>query len=244
VIGFLLAAVDENLRGRFDRVMQTRGYDVRAGRAFVEFFLEDNPLKRGLTVAERRLRQFGASVQKIGTKAFAAGFGGLAATVLPVSQMIAFDDAIRMTGAVSQSTDEQLAQLRSTALELGRTTSFTAAQVAQLMGELGRAGFSPDEILEVLTDLDSHLPEAERTTFLARALTPRQLAAIRAIWSADHAGADAENAALNAAIMQAFTGWKNQPTDECATPLPWSADGLDAGLTTQAKYALLGQLGP
>jgi TP901 family phage tail tape measure protein len=119
---------------------------VRAGRAFVEFFLEDNPLKRGLTVAERRLRQFGASVQKIGTKAFAAGFGGLAATVLPVSQMIAFDDAIRMTGAVSQSTDQQLEQLRNTALELGRTTSFTAAEVAGLMGELGRAGFSPDEI--------------------------------------------------------------------------------------------------
>jgi TP901 family phage tail tape measure protein len=119
---------------------------VRAGKAFVEFFLEDNPLKRGLTLAERRLRQFGASVQRIGTKAFAAGFGGLAATVLPVSQMIAFDDAIRMTGAVSQSTDQQLEQLRNTALELGRTTSFTAAQVAGLMGELGRAGFSPDEI--------------------------------------------------------------------------------------------------
>lgn len=119
---------------------------VRAGKAFVEFFLEDNPLKRGLTLAERRLRQFGASVQRIGTKAFAAGFGGLAATVLPVSQMIAFDDAIRMTGAVSQSTDQQLEQLRNTALELGRTTSFTAAEVAGLMGELGRAGFSPDEI--------------------------------------------------------------------------------------------------
>jgi TP901 family phage tail tape measure protein len=135
---------------------------VRAGRAFVEFFLEDNPLKRGLTVAERRLRQFGASVQRIGTRAFAAGFGGMAATVLPVSQMIAFDDAIRMTGAVSQSTDQQLEQLRNTALELGRTTSFTAAQVAQLMGELGRAGFSPDEI-NAMTDAVLNLSRASGT---------------------------------------------------------------------------------
>jgi TP901 family phage tail tape measure protein len=119
---------------------------VRAGRAFVEFFLEDNPLKRGLTVAERRLRQFGARVQNIGRTAFAAGFGGLAATALPVAQLIRFDDAIRMTGAVSQATGVQLEQLRETALELGRTTSFTAVEVAQLMGELGKAGFSPDEI--------------------------------------------------------------------------------------------------
>jgi TP901 family phage tail tape measure protein len=112
----------------------------------VEFFLEDNPLKRGLTVAERRLRQFGARVQNIGRTAFAAGFGGLAATALPVAQLIAFDDAIRMTGAVSQATGADLERLRNTALELGRTTSFTAVQVAQLMGELGKAGFNVDEI--------------------------------------------------------------------------------------------------
>jgi TP901 family phage tail tape measure protein len=119
---------------------------VRAGRAAVEFFLDDNPLRRGLTLAERRMRQFGASVQNIGRKAFTAGLGGVAAMALPMSQMMAFDDAIRMTGAVSQSSAEQLESLRQTALELGRTTSFTAVEVASLMGELGRAGFKPDEI--------------------------------------------------------------------------------------------------
>jgi TP901 family phage tail tape measure protein len=119
---------------------------VRAGRAHVEFFLEDSPLRRGLTLAERRMRQFGASVQNIGRKAFTAGLGGIAAFALPMKQMMDFDDAIRMTGAVSQSSAEQLESLRQTALELGRTTSFTAVQVASLMGELGRAGFKPDEI--------------------------------------------------------------------------------------------------
>jgi TP901 family phage tail tape measure protein len=92
------------------------------------------------------MRQFGASVQNIGRKAFTAGLAGVASMALPMNQMMAFDDAIRMTGAVSQSSAEQLESLRQTALELGRTTSFTAVEVASLMGELGRAGFKPDEI--------------------------------------------------------------------------------------------------
>lgn len=92
------------------------------------------------------MRQFGASVRNIGTKAITAGLGGVAAIALPFANFMKFDDAIRMTGAVSQSTAEQLAMLRDTAEELGRTTSFTAVQVAELMGELGRAGFSPDQI--------------------------------------------------------------------------------------------------
>jgi len=95
------------------------------------------------------MRQFGASIQNIGRKAFTAGLAGLSAFALPIKQMMDFDDAIRMTGAVSQSSAEELESLRRTALELGRTTSFTAVQVASLMGELGRAGFKPDEINEM-----------------------------------------------------------------------------------------------
>lgn len=135
---------------------------VRAGRAFVEFFLEDNMLKRGLSIAERRMRQFGARVQNIGRSALTAGVGGLAATILPMRQMMAFDDAIRMTGAVSQSTAAELESLRQTALELGRTTSFTAVEVATLMGELGRAGFKPDEINR-MTDAVLNLSRASGT---------------------------------------------------------------------------------
>ena len=43
MIGFLLDAVDDDLRRRFDRVMLTRAYDpddVTAGRAYVRAFLD------------------------------------------------------------------------------------------------------------------------------------------------------------------------------------------------------------
>lgn len=208
---------------------------VRAGRAFVEFFLEDNPLKRGLTVAERRLRQFGARVQNIGRTAFAAGFGGLAATALPISQLIAFDDAIRMTGAVSQATDAQLEQMRNTALELGRTTSFTAAQVANLMGELGKAGFSPDEI-DSMTAAVLNLSRASGTdaTMSAgiMAATLRQFSL-----GAEHATrvADVLTLAANATFNS---------VDQLGEALSYAGPvAADLGMSLEDTVAILGTLG-
>lgn len=208
---------------------------VRAGRAFVEFFLEDNPLKRGLTVAERRLRQFGARVQNIGRTAFAAGFGGLAATALPISQLIAFDDAIRMTAAVSQATDAQLEQLRSTALELGRTTSFTAAEVANLMGELGKAGFSPDEI-DTMTAAVLNLSRASGTDAVMSAgimaATLRQFSL-----GAEHATrvADVLTLAANATFNS---------VDQLGEALSYAGPvAADLGMSLEDTVAILGTLG-
>lgn len=208
---------------------------VRAGRAFVEFFLEDNPLKRGLTVAERRLRQFGARVQNIGRTAFAAGFGGLAATALPISQLIAFDDAIRMTGAVSQATDAQLEQMRNTALELGRTTSFTAAQVANLMGELGKAGFSPDEI-DTMTAAVLNLSRASGTDAVMSAgimaATLRQFSL-----GAEHATrvADVLTLAANATFNS---------VDQLGEALSYAGPvAADLGMSLEDTVAILGTLG-
>lgn len=208
---------------------------VRAGRAFVEFFLEDNPLKRGLSVAERRLRQFGANVQRIGSKAFAAGFGGLAATVLPVSQLIAFDDAIRMTGAVSQATGAQLEQMRNTALELGRTTSFTAAQVAQLMGELGKAGFSPDEI-DAMTAAVLNLSRASGTDAVMAsgimAATLRQFSL------------GAEHATRVADVMTLAANATFNSVEQLGEALSYAGPvAADLGMSLEDTVAILGTLG-
>jgi TP901 family phage tail tape measure protein len=71
----------------------------------------------------------------------------MAAPIALASRQFAlFDDAIRLTGAVSGAAGADLQKLNDTARQLGATTSFTAVQVASLMGELGRAGFKPDQI--------------------------------------------------------------------------------------------------
>lgn len=208
---------------------------VRAGRAFVEFFLEDNPLKRGLTVAERRLRQFGARVQNIGRTAFAAGFGGLAATALPVAQLIAFDDAIRMTGAVSQATGADLERLRNTALELGRTTSFTAVQVAQLMGELGKAGFSVDEI-DQMTAAVLNLSRASGTDAVMSAgimaATLRQFSL------------GAEHATRVADVMTLAANATFNSVEQLGEALSYAGPvAADLGMSLEDTVAILGTLG-
>ena len=208
---------------------------VRAGRAFVEFFLEDNPLKRGLTVAERRLRQFGARVQNIGRTAFAAGFGGLAATALPVAQLIAFDDAIRMTGAVSQATGDDLERLRNTALELGRTTSFTAVQVAQLMGELGKAGFNVDEI-DTMTAAVLNLSRASGTDAVMSAgimaATLRQFSL------------GAEHATRVADVMTLAANATFNSVEQLGEALSYAGPvAADLGMSLEDTVAILGTLG-
>jgi len=126
-------------------VANTRG--IRAGRAFVELGVNDR-LTRGLRRAQRQLRAFGQSVRGIGARlaavsgAVAAGFG------LSTRVFAGFDDRMRVVRAVTGATQEQFEALTDEAKRLGRTTSFTAGQVAEAMTELGRAGFDPTAILQ------------------------------------------------------------------------------------------------
>ncbi len=55
---------------------------------------------------------------------------------------------MRVVRAVTGATEQQFESLREEAKRLGRTTSFTAGQVADAMTELGRAGFDPQAILD------------------------------------------------------------------------------------------------
>jgi TP901 family phage tail tape measure protein len=56
-----------------------------------------------------------------------------------------FDDQMRTVQAVTGATGAEFDKLTEKAKLLGRATSFTTAQVASGMVELGRAGFAPDE---------------------------------------------------------------------------------------------------
>ena len=61
-----------------------------------------------------------------------------------------FEDQMAQVRAVTSATGRDFDKLTQRAKELGRTTSFTAAQVAGAMTELGRAGFQPAEILDAI----------------------------------------------------------------------------------------------
>lgn len=121
---------------------------VNAGAATVRVFADTDPLQRGLKKAQRQLKAFSASVTKIGMGLIKTGALIVAPIVLALRVYSQFADQMAIVAAVTNATGAAFAALTDKAKELGRTTSFTARQVASAMIELGRAGFTAGEILK------------------------------------------------------------------------------------------------
>jgi len=140
---------------------------IRAGRAFVELFADDTKLVRGLRRAEARIRAFGDKLKNIGRRMMGLGLAAAAPLALSTRIFAGFDDQMRAVQAVIGATGKEFDMLTEKAKYLGRTTSFSAAQVAAGMLELGRAGFSPKQIdaaiasvLNLSRATGTELPEA------------------------------------------------------------------------------------
>jgi TP901 family phage tail tape measure protein len=116
------------------------------GKVFVEIGADPTKFFAAVQRLNKSIGKIGASMQSVGTRMMGVGTAMAAPIALAARQFALFDDAIRMTAAVSGAAGTDLQKLNDTARQLGATTSFTAVQVANLMTELGRAGFSPDEI--------------------------------------------------------------------------------------------------
>lgn len=115
-----------------------------------------------------------------------------------------FSHAMQQVRAITGATDKEFQALRKNALELGRTTRYTATQVAELQIAFGRLGFSNREIIE----------STEATLQLATA-TGEDLAK-----SADIAGSTLRAFNLDASEMQ-------RVVDVMAASFNRSALGLD-----------------
>jgi TP901 family phage tail tape measure protein len=123
---------------------------VKQGNVYVEIGADPRKFFAAIDRVNRRIGSLGAQMANVGARVSAAA-GGIAIPMgMAVARFAQFDDAIRATAAVTGSFGEKGAaafqSMNDRARELGATTSFTAVEVANLMTELGRAGFSPDEI--------------------------------------------------------------------------------------------------
>ena len=120
--------------------------EIKAGAAYVELFTKDGRFVRGLRLAERRLRAFGQKASQIGKRMLLLS-GAIATPLGFASRTFAgFEDQMMAVRAVTGAVGDQFQRLYQQAKRLGRTTSFTAAQVAEGMLNLARAGFQPTEI--------------------------------------------------------------------------------------------------
>ena len=135
---------------------------VRGGSVVVEIGAYAGKLFKALGDVNKHIGKIGSQLSGLGTRMTAFGAALTAPLALATRQFVTFDDAIRATAAVSGASGTALQSLNDKARELGATTSFTAVQVANLMTELGRAGFRPDEI-EAMTGAVLDLARATGT---------------------------------------------------------------------------------
>lgn len=104
-------------------------------------------MERGFRRADKALGSLNQRIRTAGrTAILAAGsMAILSSNVLGAGAD--FEQAITDVGAVSLQTRAQIAPLEKLALELGRTTKFTATQAANAMEVMARAGFKTNEIM-------------------------------------------------------------------------------------------------
>src|SRR6056297_1023514 len=135
---------------------------VRAGAAFVELTLKNSALVKGLRQAQKQLSSFASSTTMLGTKLTGLGVAMAAPLGAGIQRFAEYDDAIRQVAAVTGATGAAFDRLNAKAKQLGASTSFTAVEVANLMTELGRAGFKPEQI-EAMTASVMNLARATGT---------------------------------------------------------------------------------
>lgn len=121
------------------------GRAIEGGKAFILLELR-NRLASGMKAAQSDLKKLGQRATSIGKMVGGVGIAMGTPFAYAAMKFAALDDAMRATGAATQASAKDLAMLTETAKELGRTTSFTAVDVANLMTELGRAGFDPSQV--------------------------------------------------------------------------------------------------
>ena len=76
--------------------------------------------------------------------------GAVMAFQKPVQVMMDFEQAMANVRAVNGADDTQFKMLRDQALELGRTTQFSASQAANTQEALARGGFDPKQIVDAM----------------------------------------------------------------------------------------------
>ncbi|XZE56645.1 phage tail tape measure protein [Planctomycetaceae bacterium SH139] len=208
---------------------------VKAGAAYVELTTRNGKLQKGLRSAQRQLQDFGNSARLIGGQLL--GLGSTAAAPMAASAAVfaTFDDAIRAVRAVTQASSRDFERLRDRAKELGASTSFSATQVANLMTELGRAGFNPSQI----TEMTAAVMDLARATGTEATLASGIMAAtIRQF------GLQADDATRVADSLTAAANKSFNSVESLGEALKYAAPvAADANMQLEDTLAILGSLG-
>lgn len=101
-----------------------------------------------IAVAGENMKDFGSKVESAGKSLLpiSAAVAGVGVAGLKVATD--FETAMSSVKAITGATGEEFELLREKAIELGATTSFSSGEVAEAMTEMGKAGWSTQQILD------------------------------------------------------------------------------------------------
>ena len=115
--------------------------------------IDDSGIDRGARTAMSKLEGLQKKIRQSGLGMIKIGLVIAAPLALATKTFAGFDDAMRATQAVTQSTKQEFKELTDQAKFLGRTTSYTARQVAEADLVLGRAGQNVKESIGPILNL-------------------------------------------------------------------------------------------
>lgn len=148
--------VGEELRAQAAAAREKAKADQEAARGAERLFQTNAALTKQRVAEELRAQAQAAKDLESGYQGLALASGALATGIGGVfvkgtQDFLAFDNAIKQSGVVGQSTGTQaLEELRAEAERLGIVTSKTPAGIAQMSVSLSRAGFSAIESKDAL----------------------------------------------------------------------------------------------
>ena len=207
---------------------------IKAGEAMVKIYADSRALTRGLNKAQRKMRAFGASVSEMGGKLMR--FSAIAALpfALAARTFAGFEDKMAEVKAVTGAVGAEFNALTEEAKRLGRTTSFTARQVAEGMTELGRAGFKANQILAST----NHVLNLARGTS-----TELGLAATIAAASMRGFGLEAKDTEMIVDVLTATANNSSQNLEDLGESMKYVAPlAMEAGEDIKDVAAALGVL--
>lgn len=195
------------------------GYDLGTARGRIELDTSD-------------LQHIGTAAHQVGLGLTAIGAAALAGFGAAVGAAAEFEQKIDHFGAVTGASKEEVKAITEAALEMGRTTVFSAIEAAGAMVELGKAGFVASEILggigPAVASLAAagDLPLTQATEILANALRTFNLEAQDAVYVADQLAGAANASTVEVDDLAVSLRYTGGVASSLGIPLHEVADAL------------------
>ena len=177
---------------------------------------------------------------------FTKAVGVAAAVTAPLAGMINtaanFEQAMSKVKAITNSSNEDMARLNSTAQQLGATTQFSASQAAEAMTYLGMAGWKTDQIIAGMPGLlnlaaASGSDLATVSDIVSDDLTAFGMSADQAAHMADVMAAASTNANTNVELM----GYTFKYVGSLAGALGYSLEDVSVATGIMANAGIKGE---